>query len=100
MAVIGAFEVDEREIEAGELQIAAINGAIITYAERQVYARDSDFLYAVRQGEKIGRGDSLWGDPVFVRPRSAGKKRRRESMCCNYNVMRCLKDQWKGLTVG
>ena len=44
LALIGAFECKEAEIEADSFQIAAFNDRIIARSERQFYARDKDFL--------------------------------------------------------
>ena len=74
LAVIGAFEGKEIEVDAQPLEIAAINGATVTYAERQVYARDSDFLYCMQIGENARRGDALLQDRRFTRPRPRAKR--------------------------
>lgn len=44
LALIGAFECKETEIDADSFQIAAFNDRIIARSERQFYARDKDFL--------------------------------------------------------
>ena len=41
---MGAFEAEEKEIEASQLMISPFNGAVITYAERQVYVRDNHVI--------------------------------------------------------
>jgi hypothetical protein len=48
LVIIGAFEIDNAEIDADDLLIAQINGSIILHSTRQIYARDSDFLYKMQ----------------------------------------------------
>ena len=73
LALVGAIEGDEVGLEASEMQISAINGIIIMNAERQVYARDSDFAYVINSNGKIMRGDSLHSDSCCVRPHTHNK---------------------------
>jgi hypothetical protein len=67
LAAIGAFEIDETEIDADDLLISQINGEIILHASRQIYARDSDFLYKMQHNSRIMRGAELLGDQVMAR---------------------------------
>lgn len=55
LALIGAFECREAEIEADSFQIAAFNNRIIARSERQFYARNKDFLQ-IRLGENPFQG--------------------------------------------
>jgi hypothetical protein len=75
LAAIGAFEIDEMETEATELQIAQINGSIILHARRQVYARDSDFLYKMQHNPTIMRGADLLNDQALSRGQEAAAAR-------------------------
>jgi hypothetical protein len=64
---IGAFEIEETEIDADDLLISQINGEIILHATRQIYARDSDFLYKMQHNSRIMRGTELLDDQVMAR---------------------------------
>jgi len=59
LAVIGAFEIDDGDADADDLLIAQINGSIIIHSTRQVYARDSDFMYKMQHHLQIMRGTDL-----------------------------------------
>jgi hypothetical protein len=61
-AMIGAFEIDEDEIDADESLVARVNGSVIVHAERQIYARDSDFIYKMQHHSKIMPGEGLLDD--------------------------------------
>jgi hypothetical protein len=67
LAVIGAFEAYDDEMDASEQLIAEINGAIILGAERQIYARDSDFAYRMAHNKKNMRGVDLLKDQCMNR---------------------------------
>lgn len=62
LAMIGAFELEEAEYDATDLMMAQINATIIVYAQRQVYARDSDFHYKMAHNKKIRNGADLSND--------------------------------------
>jgi hypothetical protein len=62
LAIIGAFEIDEDEIEADESLVARINGSVLVHAERQIYSRDSDFLYKMQHHSKVMPGAGLLDD--------------------------------------
>jgi hypothetical protein len=68
LAIVGAFEIREAEWDVSDQLIAQINGAIIVGAERQIYARDSDFIYKLAHNKKIRRGAELVTDEVIRRP--------------------------------
>jgi hypothetical protein len=67
LTAIGAFEIEETEIDADDLLISQINGEIILHATRQIYARDSDFLYKMQHNSRIMRGTELLDDQVMAR---------------------------------
>jgi hypothetical protein len=68
LAVVGAFEFkEEAELQLTEEGVAGINGALVAYADRQVYARDVDFTYSRQYTEKPRRGVGLVKDPLFLR---------------------------------
>lgn len=69
LAMIGAFELKDDEREVADEVVAAVNGAIATYAERQVYARDSNFHYQTQSSAPPRKANKLLGDQIFKRPR-------------------------------
>ena len=72
LAVVGAFEIREGDtIEVDENAVAAFNGAQIAYAERQVYARDRNFTYALRPNEPPRKASRLIDDKGFRKPAQA-----------------------------
>lgn len=70
VALVGAFEIEDREIDVTPDQVAAFNGGMVAAAERQVYARDGEFAYSMGPGDKIRRGAELLNDRRFNRPRA------------------------------
>jgi hypothetical protein len=62
LAMIGAFEIDEDEIDADESLVARVNGSVIVHAERQIYARNDDFLYKMLHHSEIMPGADLLDD--------------------------------------
>ena len=68
LALIGAFEVDEEERDAPDRLIAQINATIALHAERQIYARESDFMYRMTHNERIMRGEEFLTDQAILRP--------------------------------
>jgi hypothetical protein len=66
LAVIGTFEGQNGERRIDEFSVAAFNGAIITFAERQVYARDQDFFYAMHEFEIPKPASQLITDHRFL----------------------------------
>ena len=62
LAITGAFEAYEEEKDASASAIAKINGTIALHAGRQIYARDSSFIYQMAHNEKIMRGDEFLAD--------------------------------------
>lgn len=65
LAMIGAFEVESAEFDASEDLIAKVNGSIVIHAQRQVYARDSDFLYMAGPNKKVRSGSHLIREDWF-----------------------------------
>ncbi|MBR0753539.1 DUF4238 domain-containing protein [Bradyrhizobium jicamae] len=81
LAVVGAFELKEDEIQLPEEHVARVNGAVAACAERQVYAHNIDFNYLRRDNEKPRRGAELVNDLDFrsggsVSPSAASRKPR------------------------
>lgn len=69
LAVIGAFELREEERDAPDWLIAQINGTVIVSADRQVFARDSNFTYRLAHNGRIMRGDEFLGERAGMRDR-------------------------------
>lgn len=69
VAMIGAFELKDDERTIAEEGVAAFNGAIAAYAERQVYARDANFYYSTQPSLPPRKANKLLGDKIFKRPR-------------------------------
>ena len=67
LAVIGAFEAHEEERDAPEWLIAQINATVSIYADRQIYARHSNFIYKMAHNSRIMRGDELLADQARAR---------------------------------
>jgi hypothetical protein len=70
LALIGAFDIEDEEIEADERLIAQINGTVILHGTRQIYARDSTFCYQCRHHSAPVHGDQLLADLATL-PRTA-----------------------------
>ena len=51
LAVVGAFELKDSEHTIGELGVARFNGGTIAYAQRQVYARNTHFMYVMQPNQ-------------------------------------------------
>jgi len=76
LAVVGAFELEDGDIQLPEENVAGVNGALVAYAERQVYASDVEFTYSRQYNEKPRRGAELVNDLLFrrIKDRDAKKK--------------------------
>ncbi len=59
MALIGNYEGEETVSVATEDEIASFNGAMISNARRQIYARDADFLFRLSPEASRQRGDLI-----------------------------------------
>jgi Protein of unknown function (DUF4238) len=71
IAAIGAFELEDGPWEADAAMVASINGTIIAFAERQVYARDLHFRYFMEQSGQPRKASRLMLDGKFLRLRTA-----------------------------
>jgi hypothetical protein len=69
MAIVGAYELEEGTLELNEDGVAAVNGALVAYADWQVYAADPDFTYATQENKQPRRGSSVIKDIHFRRNR-------------------------------
>jgi hypothetical protein len=65
LAMIGTFEGTEETRDAPEDLIATINGTVIQFAERQVYARDQNFIYCFDPFEQPRKASKLVDDRRF-----------------------------------
>jgi hypothetical protein len=68
LALFSRFEGDECAYDASDYQVAAFNGAIACFAERQVFAENDRFVYVMREGVAPRRGSQLLNEPGFTRP--------------------------------
>jgi Protein of unknown function (DUF4238) len=64
IAISGGFELDNATITVDASEVAKINGRIVVNANRQVYARDDDFEYALRHNEGTKKGSDLAHDEL------------------------------------
>ena len=70
MAIVGAFEFDtETTHTLNEDGVAGVNGAVVCYADRQVYAADPSFTYSRQYREKARSGASPVKDAIFLKGR-------------------------------
>ena len=67
LAIIGGYEIEDMEADADERLVAQINGCITLHANRQIYARDSDFTYMLKHSTRIMRGTDLLDDLATAR---------------------------------
>lgn len=51
LAVIGAYELENAEADLTEEEVAASNGTIAIFAQRQVYAPTMNFKYQIDQSQ-------------------------------------------------
>jgi hypothetical protein len=66
LAIIGAFEFENDEIEVDADFVSVLNGNLILHSNRQVYARDDDFTYGLQHHTKAMRGTGLLNDPLVT----------------------------------
>jgi hypothetical protein len=64
---MGAFEGYEEQRDAPAWLIAHTNATVALHANRQVYARDSDFTYRMAHNQRIMRGEEFLADQATVR---------------------------------
>ena len=67
LAVMGAFEAYDDEIDVSNLFIAQVNATIILHSHRQVCARDGHFLYKMEHNTRLMRGFELLRDQAISR---------------------------------
>ncbi|HEX9470744.1 MAG TPA: DUF4238 domain-containing protein [Bradyrhizobium sp.] len=70
LALVGAFELSDGVRDIGPDHVAGFNGGLIALAERQVYARDHNFTYAMQPGEAPRKASHLMSDDKFLRKKS------------------------------
>lgn len=66
LALLGAFEIEDAEIEVTERLVVGVNGAVIAMAERQVYSRDNNFAYSMHPDEPHRKASRLLSDRRFI----------------------------------
>jgi hypothetical protein len=70
LGLMGTFEYRSQTLAGDDAAIAGFNGNTIIYRNRQVYARDSEFLYQMKHNTTLMRGLELLEDPaVFTKER-------------------------------
>ena len=67
LAIIGTFEGVDRKVEADDDLVTIINGNVLPYVDRQVYARGDDFACAMPHNAGTRGGSELLNDPVSTR---------------------------------
>lgn len=66
LALLGAFELKNGDIDVSEESVAGVNGGVIALAEAQVYARDQNFHYAMQPNEPLQKASRLITDKRFL----------------------------------
>lgn len=66
LALVGAFELKNGDIDVSEESVAGVNGGVIALAEAQVYARDQNFHYAMQPNESLQKASRLITDKRFL----------------------------------
>jgi hypothetical protein len=92
LALIGAFEIEEKAGEAPEELVEQINGTTILNTTRQVYARDTNFRYRISQQQGSRKASKLIAEHYFrinrdhreVAPNSAAEKGSDEEVEVKY----------------
>ena len=64
IAICGGFELANETFDVDEEEVAKVNGRLILNANRQVYARDDAFEYALRRNAGRKRGSDLQQDEL------------------------------------
>jgi hypothetical protein len=67
LAIIGTCEGKDSSIMVDDEFVAIINGNILPFANRQVYARAEDFAYAMPHNGRTMHGNNLLNDPASAR---------------------------------
>lgn len=73
LALMGAFEAENMEGDVPEHMVAQINGSILLHAKRQIYARESDFVYQLKHHRRMMRGNELLKDERTLPSRTRSK---------------------------
>jgi hypothetical protein len=68
LAIMGAFEAYDDEIDVRQSFISEVNATIILYSDRQIYARDGHFVYKMAHNTRIMRGFELLRDQATLSP--------------------------------
>jgi hypothetical protein len=68
LAMVGAFELKNDEVDVTEESVAGVNGAVVLTAEAHVYARDHSFHYVMQRDEPLKKASKLLTDHRFIRP--------------------------------
>ena len=67
LAMLGAFEIEDEQMDATEALVAIVNGNTMLHAARQIYAPASDFRFQMSAGGPIKTGIALPSEPWFNR---------------------------------
>ena len=67
IAAVGTFEGKDETTTVDSHTVARLNGAMVAYCDRQIYAPDTDFAYIRAHGEEPRRGPSVLNDIHFVK---------------------------------
>ena len=54
VALVGAFELDERELDVPGRHVAVLNAGVVSHAEWQVFARDVSFVFYTGLHDQVG----------------------------------------------
>ena len=73
LALVGAFELKNGEVDVSEESVASVNGGVIALAEAQVYARDQNFHYAMQPDEPLQKAsEARHRQALLAAPRGRG----------------------------
>jgi hypothetical protein len=67
MAMVGAFELQDGEVEVDESTVARFNGTVALYAQRHAYSRDHHFKYLIGDGDEPRKASRLASDQQWLR---------------------------------
>jgi hypothetical protein len=66
LALVGAFELKNGDVDVSEESVAGVNGGVFALAEAQVYTRDQNFHYAMQPAEPLQKASRLITDKRFL----------------------------------
>ena len=66
LALVGTFEGKDESINVDADTVASVNGALVAYCDRQVYAPSPDFTYSRQNNEQPRQGASVLNDIHFL----------------------------------